>query len=806
MNKKSSFYNRIISFLLILTVAWATLFVLGKYRMVCADPLPRLSDRTFRDALTDMTAEYDKDVSPGQAERNPYISERLILRSTDRRLDPEDYGAVDGIQDRQGNYILQFESAQAARKAALELSREESTIYVEPDGYLYACSFTETLDEAQWEYSPGLIGAGRYAEAISGFSGSVEVAVLDTGISFTSPKLSGRLDKAHAKSFSTDNEVLLDVDQSKEDSTVEKARHGTHVAGIVAQCTEGLTNIRILPVRVLDNSGQGKVSQVAAGIRYAAEQGAKVINLSLSGKLGEGSETLKSAIDYAISLGSVVVVVAGNNGQDISAYTPGNLEECVVVGGVNGHNTDFSRMTNSNYGSTVDVVAPGDCVYSTSWENHTDGYNTLSGTSMAAPHVSAAAAMIKLAYRDYGPEAIEQMLKQHVRDLGSVGRDNYYGYGMIDLTHPADNVTALISELDSPVGYEDRSQVESARAAYNGLSDIQKSLVTNLSVLEEAEELISALAEVHEAAESVMELITDLPLSITLADKTAVEYARAAYDALTDAQKAYVTNLDILDAAESAIARLEEYKAAAQPVIDQISTLPSSDDITLDDKAAVEAARAAYDALTDDQKAMVDNLRRLSAAETRLQELIKASEEEKEKNSKNKYPRSDPKPNVTYRVPLKKKQKTNVLTVIGLADGDKVISWKSSNKKKAKVTGQENGTCLIKAGKKTGKVRITALTASGKKVVFKLRIQSGKVKTKKIRIAKRTVRISVGETLALQPERYPITSKQKITYKSKNQSVAAVTKNGVIRGISEGTTRVVIYSGDCKLKVNVIVG
>ena len=155
---------------------------------------------------------------------------------------------------------------------------------------------------------------------------------------------------------------------------------------------------------------------------------------------------------------------------------------------------------------------------------------------------------------------------------------------------------------------------------------------------------------------------------------------------------------------------------------------------------------------------------------------------------------------------LKKKQKTKVLRVIGLADGDKVISWKSSNRKKAKVTGQESGTCLIKAGKKTGKVKITALTASGKKVVFKLRIQSGKVKTKKIRIAKRTVRISLGETFALQPERYPVTSKQKITYKSRNESVAAVTKKGVIKGISEGTTKVVIYSGDCKLKVKVIVG
>ena len=135
----------------------------------------------------------------------------------------------------------------------------------------------------------------------------------------------------------------------------------------------------------------------------------------------------------------------------------------------------------------------------------------------------------------------------------------------------------------------------------------------------------------------------------------------------------------------------------------------------------------------------------------------------------------------------------------------KNVKWKSSNKKRAKVTGLEDGTCLIKAGKKTGKVRITAVTASGRKVIFKLRIQSSKVKTKKIRIEKRTVRISVGEMLALEPVLYPVTSVQKITYKSRNEWVAAVSKEGVIKGIAAGTTKVVISSGTGKIKVKVIV-
>ena len=332
--------------------------------------------------------------------------------------------------------------------------------------------------------------------------------------------------------------------------------------------------------------------------------------------------------------------------------------------------------------------------------------------------------------------------------------------------------------------------------------------VLNLSNLIPAEylnEYEQYLAD-KEAAGAVMELISDLPKPVTLTDKAAVEVARAAYESLTDDQKALVTNLDVLTVAESIIAKLEEDKAAAQVVIDQINGLPETVSIT--DKEAVEAALAAYNALTDDQRALVDNVSLLSSADARLQELIRAAEEENEKEqveSENKYPRSDPKPNVAYRVPLKKKQKTRVLKVIGLADGDKVVSWESSNKKRARVMGQEDGTCLIRSGKKTGKVRITAVTASGKKVIFKLRVQSGKVKTKKIRIAKRTIRISVGESYVLEPLLYPVTSVQKISYSSKNEFVAAVSSQGIVQGISAGTTKVVIYSGTSKLKVKVIV-
>lgn len=827
--KKSTFsLYYVLHYLPGLLLAGLLLHACGSARTVWADPLPELSARRFEKELVLMTAEYDKEVTQRQAESNPYLSERLILKSTDSKLDPDEYGAVDAIQDRNGTYILQFESPGEARAAAHALSREDSTVYVEPDGYLFACGFSTVLDEALWGSSAKVIGADQYAQSLAGTTGTVEVAVLDTGISFTSPKLAGKLDTARAMSFATYEGDLLNVDQSQDSSTETKARHGTHVAGVIAQCTESLPNIRILPVRVLNNKGAGSVSQVANGIRYAADQGAAVINMSLSGKLPIGGATIREAIDYAVSRGTIVVGVSGNNGTDVSAYTPGNIEECVVVGAVNGNDSSYPRWSGSNYGSTVDIVAPGVNVYGTVWENLSDGYNSLTGTSMASPHAAAAAAMIKLAHGSYGPAEIEHVLQQSVIDLGESGKDKYYGHGMIDLNSllgndeviqeevadwqlqnmaAADAVMSLINALPDPLSLEDKDKVTAARAAYEALTYAQKRLVTNLDRLENAEASIPKMEADYEAAQVVVEQISDLPSRITLDDKAAVESAREAYDALTSDQKAYVTNLSVLTTAEEKIRKLEADIAAAQTVMERISDLPS--EITLADKAAVESVRAAYDALTGDQKALVTNLSVLTGAEAKIrqQEALKEQEEAASgEDESSEYKDSRPVANVTYRVPLKKKQKTKVLKVTGLADGDYVVKWTSSARKKVKVTGRADGTCVIKAGSRTGNASVTALTASGRKVVFKLRVQNGKVKTKKLKTSKKTIRIGVGESIKLPVTRYPVTSVQKITYTSKNKAAARVAGDGTVTGAAPGTARIVVRSGNAKLTFTVITG
>jgi len=185
----------------------------------------------------------------------------------------------------------------------------------------------------------------------------------------------------------------------------------------------------------------------------------------------------------------------------------------------------------------------------------------------------------------------------------------------------ADTVDAKITAI-STVTLDSETAIETARTAYDALTDTQKALVTNLSVLEAAETKLADLT----AAKAVDDQI-DAIGAVTLGSETAIENARDAYEALTPDQKALVTKLDVLTAAEAALAALED-QAAAKTVDDQIAAIG---EVTLAKKTAIEAARAAYNALTADQKALVTNLSVLEAAETELAELQDAVDDIEEK-------------------------------------------------------------------------------------------------------------------------------------------------------------------------------
>ena len=207
----------------------------------------------------------------------------------------------------------------------------------------------------------------------------VTIAVVDTGVDYIHPDLAGRVDLG--RDF---------VDQ--DDDPMDVQGHGTHVAGIAAGTADdgfGIAGIapgaRILAVRVLDDEGAGNYSQVAAGIVFAAQRGAKVINLSLGGQ--QPSELLRNAIDYAAAHGAIVTCATGNEALRTIGY-PARYASCMAVG-ASGLSDELAEF--SNVGAGIDVVAPGVQVLSSTMGATYDSWD---GTSMAAPAVSGVAALL----------------------------------------------------------------------------------------------------------------------------------------------------------------------------------------------------------------------------------------------------------------------------------------------------------------------------------------------------------------------------------------------------------------------------
>ena len=146
----------------------------------------------------------------------------------------------------------------------------------------------------------------------------MKVAVVDTGVDSTHPFLKGRILSGYN---------LVDGDNTQQDGH----GHGTHVSGTIVDCTPGL-DISIIPVRVLNDNGSGYDSVIGLGIRYAVDQGANVINLSLGG-YGH-SENIGEQIDYAISKNVTVVVAAGNESDNTELYCPAHNTKCITVAAV----------------------------------------------------------------------------------------------------------------------------------------------------------------------------------------------------------------------------------------------------------------------------------------------------------------------------------------------------------------------------------------------------------------------------------------------------------------------------------------
>jgi thermitase len=384
----------------------------------------------------------------------PYDPHTVIVKYADDASTAQRslVGRLSGVLERLGRVIgagadiVRVAGDPAA--AAARLNRSDSVLYAEPNyimhattaqipndprfGELYGLDNTgqsggrpnADIDAPEgWGAAPALIG---FPPADSG----VKVGIVDTGIMANHEDLSGKVvDCAGVRSFGIFLGLLSNptIDPGR---CVDDNGHGTHVAGtIAARANNGkgiagvAFNSRLAICKGLDSNGAGPVAGVANCLTYLTQVGAKVISMSLGAS--SASSALASAVASA-SASALLIAAAGNDGTSTLNY-PAGFPQVVSVAATDRNDAHPSFSTSN---SDVEVAAPGVDILSTWFDG---GYRTLSGTSMATPHVAGVAAVIAGQPGSGGPAQWRAKLDAAVDHIGSAGRNAQFGYGRVNL-------------------------------------------------------------------------------------------------------------------------------------------------------------------------------------------------------------------------------------------------------------------------------------------------------------------------------------------------------------------------------------
>ncbi|WP_323675501.1 S8 family serine peptidase [Halorubellus sp. PRR65] len=300
--------------------------------------------------------------------------------------------------------------------------QRDSIRYAEYDQQLHA--FATPNDELyDQQYAPQQVRAAQAYDTTDG-SSDVTISVVDQGVYYDHPDLQAQFGSLKGKDF-------VDDDADPAPDSMADEYHGTHVAGIASATTDNATGIAgisdstLLSGRALSEQGSGSTADIAEAVRWSADNGADIINMSLGG--GGYTDTMKNAVSYAVSNGALPICAAGNDGSSSVSY-PAAYSECVAVSAVDS-NEELASF--SQYGDKCDVAAPGVDILSTWTEQTSYGeYNKISGTSMACPAASGVAALGLAADSSLGPNELRARLKNTAADIGL--SEQKQGSGRVD--------------------------------------------------------------------------------------------------------------------------------------------------------------------------------------------------------------------------------------------------------------------------------------------------------------------------------------------------------------------------------------
>ena len=379
-----------------------------------------ISREMYRQGEVVMAGTVDQ-VPPGYRIRKVLPNAGLVVLQVDRGSEQQQVGALRAM----------------GRKSGLNLKYQAFFV---PNDLYYTAQWNMRMvqSEMAWDLTTG---------------SQVRVAILDTGL-----KTVGAADGIACVDERPGSDIV-----NSDDDPEDGAGHGTHVAGTVAQTTGNLTGVAglahgacVMPVKVLDDEGAGTSADIAEGVLFAVNNGASVMNLSLGwpANLPVSSDpVLDPALAAAHAAGVTIVCAAGNDGWSKNVSYPAISPYTIAVGAVDWHQTVASY---SNGGTGLDLVAPGgggsvpeDAVLQETFDDSGWGYFYYTGTSMATPHVAAAAAMLYAVTPGITPEQVRTVLTSTAADLGATGYDSEYGHGLLQVHN------ALVANSSCPDGDSD---------------------------------------------------------------------------------------------------------------------------------------------------------------------------------------------------------------------------------------------------------------------------------------------------------------------------------------------------------------